>query len=212
MPKNNKVVTDWKSALERLKDGNNRFTSGLRSIETMTSVEKLPFLAENGQEPFAIVLTCSDSRVPAELIFDQGAGDLFMIRVAGNIIAPSLLASMEFAATNLKCPLILVMGHSGCGAISAAIKIVKEKVAIQTLGKNLSDLIARITPAIERVPSMQDHEKFNEYCTNENVKHSIEMILAESEIIAKLVQEDKLNIIGSIFDLKTGKVEFQKTF
>jgi len=109
------------SALEVLLEGNKRFTSGTRSIEPMLSHLKMPSLAANGQKPFAVALTCSDSRSPAEMIFDQGVGDLFVVRVAGNVIAPSLLASVEFAVANFGSPLIVVLGHTLCGAVKATI-------------------------------------------------------------------------------------------
>lgn len=201
---------NWENALTQLIEGNKRFTSGLRSVNSLATIERLPELAEKGQKPFAIILSCSDSRVPAEIVFDQGAGDLFMVRVAGNTVAPSLLASMEFAATNFGSPLIVVMGHTNCGAVNAAIKLMNDKVATASLGKNLSDLIERITPAVRRVANKKNHEHFGDLCTWENVKHSIETILDESETIFKLVQEEKIKIVGSVFDLKTGKVEFQK--
>jgi carbonic anhydrase len=199
----------WESALQELKDGNARFTGGLRSIQSLSTYDRLPELAEKGQKPFAIILSCSDSRVPAEIVFDQGAGDLFMVRVAGNTVAPSLLASMEFAATNFESPLILVMGHTNCGAVNAAIKVTNDKVDPASLGKNLGDLISRITPSVRRVANLKYHENFNDLCTHENVKHSIETILDQSEIIFNLVQQSKLKILGAVFDLKTGKVDFQ---
>lgn len=130
---------NWENALTQLIEGNKRFTSGLRSVNSLATIERLPELAEKGQKPFAIILSCSDSRVPAEIVFDQGAGDLFMVRVAGNTVAPSLLASMEFAATNFGSPLIVVMGHTNCGAVNAAIKLMNDKVATASLGKNLRD-------------------------------------------------------------------------
>ena len=201
---------NWEDALNELKAGNKRFTSGLKSINSLATYEKLPELAEKGQRPFAIILSCSDSRVPAEILFDQGAGDLFMVRVAGNTVAPSLLASMEFAATNFQTPLILVMGHTKCGAVDAAIKITNEKIAPSTLGKNLGDLLERITPAVKRVSNMKNHQDFSNLCTHENVKHSIETILDQSQTIFDLVQQDKVKIVGAVFDIKTGQVEFHQ--
>lgn len=202
-------VTTWEQALERLKEGNIRFTSGLKSIRSLSTYEKLPELAEKGQKPSTIILSCSDSRVPAEILFDQGAGDLFMVRVAGNTVAPSLLASMEFAATNFGSPLIVVMGHTNCGAVNAAISMVNDKIDVSSLGVNLGDLLTRIVPSVKRISNLKTKENFNDLCTLENVKHSIEMILDQSDIIFKLVQDDKLKIIGAIFDLKTGHVEFK---
>lgn len=210
MPNNQlKEVTNWKDALERLKDGNERFTKGLKSVSSLSTYERLPEMAAKGQKPFTIILSCSDSRVPAEILFDQGAGDLFMVRVAGNTVAPSLLASMEFAATNFGSPLLVVMGHTKCGAVQAAVSIVNSKTNPSTLGVNLGDLITRISPAVKRISNLKTNENFDDLCTWENVKHSIEMILDQSDTLFKLVQDDKLKIIGSVFDITNGKVEFR---
>src|SRR5690349_21481050 len=110
-------------ALAKLIKGNERFVTGLRSVESLASHLRRRELAESGQEPWAIVLSCSDSRVPAELVFDCGLGELFVVRVAGNIVAPSLIASVEFAAQSFGTPLCVVMGHSQCGAVGAAVQL-----------------------------------------------------------------------------------------
>jgi len=109
--------------LKRLMEGNRRFVEGVRSIEPLSSHLRMNDLAKNGQKPFVIVLTCSDSRSPVEMIFDQGVGDVFVVRVAGNVVAPSLLASIEFAAVNFGSPLFLVMGLTQCGAVNATISL-----------------------------------------------------------------------------------------
>lgn len=208
---NNQVVT-WKDAYQNLIDGNKRFTSGLRSVAAMATTDKLPELASKGQKPFSIILSCADSRVPAEIIFDQGLGDLFMVRVAGNVVAPSLLASMEFAATNFGSPLIVVMGHTNCGAVNATINMTidNENLAPPKISKNLTDLIDRIRPAVRRVANKKDHDDFKNLCVWENVRHSIETILDESPTIFELVKHEKLKIVGAVFDLETGRVQFQE--
>jgi len=136
-----------RDALELLEEGNRRFVTGVRSVEPLLSHLKLQELAENGQRPFAVVLTCSDSRSPAELVFDQGLGDLFVVRVAGNVVAPSLLASIEFAVSNFGSPIVLVLGHTQCGAITASIQHKKEP-HVPLPSVHLEELVGRIMPAI----------------------------------------------------------------
>jgi carbonic anhydrase len=196
-------------SLERLKSGNDRFTQGLRSVSSFATEEKLKKLAEDGQRPFATILTCSDSRLPAELLFDQGFGDLFVIRVAGNVVAPSLIASMEFAALSFETPLILVMGHSNCGAIKAANDYVKNPGT--PLTENLRDLVSRIEPAIHLTARTKNYahggDALHESTWN-NVEHSIATILEQSKTLRDLVNNKKIDICGAVYDLKTSKVTF----
>ena len=136
-------------AIQRLQEGNNRFTSGLKSVDSLLAYSKMAELAEKGQTPFAIVLTCSDSRSPVEMIFDEGLGDLFVVRVAGNVVAPSLLASMEFAVANFHSSVIVVLGHTKCGAVDACLKHVQNPTE-ELPSPHLEELIGRIRPAVER--------------------------------------------------------------
>lgn len=196
-------------SFERLVAGNQRFTQGLRSIHTYVDGEKMRQLAENGQKPFAIILTCSDSRLPAELLFDQGFGDLFVIRVAGNVVAPSLLASMEFAVLNFGTPLILVMGHTKCGAVNAA----RDYVANPTMAltENLRELVSRIEPSIHKAKMLHKHEPGKELidlCTWENVNHSMRAVIEQSLTIRNFVESGKVLVRGAVCDLTTGKVTF----
>jgi carbonic anhydrase len=199
-------------ALQRLKDGNQRFVSGVRSVEPLLSHLKMRELAENGQKPFAIVLTCSDSRSPAEMIFDQGLGDLFVIRVAGNVVAPSLLASIEFAAANFDTPSILVLGHTQCGAIKATYTNVRNpREALPS--HNLAELIGRIRPAVEVVVHEEDRHGSPEKeilnkATRENVNRSIQLILEQSSIVKERLQDGRLRIDGAVLDISTGRVDF----
>jgi len=133
-------------ALERLQQGNQRFASGVRSIESMLSQTQRGDLPDI-QEPFAIILGCSDSRVPAELVFDQGLGDLFVIRVAGNIVAPSQIGSVEFAAEQFKTRLVVVMGHTQCGAICTTIEEMHRPTGQQSI--NIKAIVDRIRPSVE---------------------------------------------------------------
>src|ERR1700692_1281087 len=133
-------------ALERLREGNRRFVSGVRSRDTLTSPERLSDLVA-GQEPCAVILGCSDSRVPVEIIFDQGLGDLFVIRIAGNIVAPSQVCSVEFAAARYGTRLVVVLGHSMCGAILATLDELARPAEDQS--RNLSSIVDRIRPSVE---------------------------------------------------------------
>jgi carbonic anhydrase len=201
-----------KESFERLVEGNRRFTKGLRSIHTFIDGDKMRQLAENGQRPFAVILTCSDSRLPAELLFDQGFGDLFVIRVAGNIVAPSLLASMEFAILNLGTPFILVMGHSGCGAVKAASDYVANP-SIE-LTENLRELVTRIEPSIHRAKVIHEQKPSNDFldiCTWENVNHTMKVIMEQSMTVRKLVESNSVMIQGAVCNLKTGEVTFKQS-
>ncbi len=195
-------------ALKRLMDGNERFINGVRSVEPLFSHKKMAELSEKGQKPFVIVLTCSDSRSPVEMIFDQGIGEVFVVRVAGNVVAPSLLASMEFAAANFGSCLLLVMGHTKCGAVNATIQhCINPAEALPSV--HLEELVSRIRPAVEKVASQFGYIKnpnMLELCSVENVKRSISLIQDQSTIIRNLVQEGKLLIEGAILDISTGKV------
>ncbi|MGE4233489.1 MAG: carbonic anhydrase [Bacteriovoracia bacterium] len=199
-----------KEALERLKEGNRRFISGLRSVNPLISHLKMPDLARKGQTPFAIVLTCSDSRSPAELIFDEGLGELFVVRVAGNVVAPSLLASMEFAAVNFGSAVILVLGHSQCGAVKATIDHIKNPNN-ELPSSNLEELVGRIRPAVQRVfkeTNNSSEKDFSERCEVENVRRSMSLIIEQSQILRNLVHDNKLSVHGALLDLESGKVNF----
>ena len=200
-------------ALKRLKDGNQRFVSGLRSVDSIASSMKREDLARNGQTPFAIVLTCSDSRVPAEHVFDAGLGDLFVVRVAGNIVAPSLIASIEFAALSFGTPVCVVMGHSKCGAVQGAVKGALNQA--QSLTPNLKILIDELQPAAREAlattttTSTPDQlDKLVKAATEINVEHSIERLLSSSEALRKLQAEGKFQVVGAVYDIESGKVGF----
>lgn len=203
----NKAIVD---SIQRLKDGNQRFTSGVRAVEPLLSYQRMADLSRDGQKPFAIVLTCSDSRSPVEMIFDQGLGDLFVVRVAGNVVAPSLLASIEFAAANFGSSVILVMGHTQCGAVNATLQSVK-KPEIVMPSPHLEELVARIRPSVVKTlrdhHELSDHQKL-EFSTEENVKRSMSLILEQSTIVRDLIQKSQLTIAGAVLDISTGKVRF----
>lgn len=183
-------------ALNRLKTGNERFVKGLRCVEALvTTANRRYQLAEDGQKPFAIILSCSDSRVPAEIVFDCGLGDLFVVRVAGNIVAPSLLGSIEFAAQSFGTALCLVLGHTNCGAVSAAFDAHKKGIFPES--ENILKIISGITPAVS--DSIKE-------TTIQNVKNSIAAI-RNSKIVADLETQGKLTLSGGVYDLHTGVVD-----
>lgn len=199
-----------KNSFQLLKEGNSRFTQGLRSIHSFAGPDRLSELAEKGQKPFATILTCSDSRLPAELLFDRGFGDLFVVRVAGNVVAPSLIASMEFASLQFGTPLILVMGHTNCGAVKAAREYVNNPKI--ELTDNLRELVSRITPSIRSTDSTLSQSNPDQHldaCTWNNVKHSMSTILEQSVTLRNLVKEGRVEIRGAVYDLKTGRVVFE---
>jgi carbonic anhydrase len=191
--------------LERLKEGNQRFINGYRSVESIFSHKKMPELASMGQKPFAIILTCSDSRSPVELIFDQGVGDLFVVRVAGNVVAPSLIASIEFAAANFGSPLLLVLGHTQCGAVTAAVEKV-DNPSHPLPSSHLEELIARIRPAVESIRG--DHEDRLSQAIVANIKRSAMLLQEQSTILRKLISEKKISVFGGILDISSGAVTF----
>ena len=199
--------SEGKKSLERLMAGNRRFFEGIRSIEPMMAHKKMPDLAANGQKPYAIVLTCSDSRSPVEMIFDQGVGDVFVVRVAGNVVAPSLLASIEFAAANFGSSLILVLGHTQCGAVKATIDHCCD-TSKQLPSPHLEELVGRIRPAIEGTEGQKEMgtPEFQQRATLSNVRRSLNLIHEQSRIVRDLVQAGKVEMAGAVLDISSGRV------
>lgn len=201
-------MLDANTALQRLKDGNQRFVSGVRSIESMPSPGRRDELAA-GQHPFAIIVGCSDSRVPAEIVFDQGLGDLFVIRVAGNIIAPSQIGSVEFAASQFGTRLVVVMGHTQCGAVQATLDEMRRPQSEQS--DNIRSIVDRIRPALEPLASTSawnNSEELIRQATRANVQASVAALQHGSGILDRLIAEDGLMIVGAEYDLNSGEVEF----
>jgi carbonic anhydrase len=195
-------------ALERLRDGNRRFVHSVRRGETLENDTRRRDLAA-GQEPFAIILGCSDSRVPAEIVFDQGLGDLFVIRVAGNIVAPSQVGSVEFAAERYKTRLVVVMGHSNCGAILATIEELGRPPTDQS--PNLRSIVDRIRPSVEALVARdrRDHqESLVEEAVRANIRVSANHLRHGSEILEQLIRHDALLVVGAEYSLETGVVDF----
>lgn len=195
-------------AIKRLKEGNKRFVAGVRSIDTIVKqINRSDFV--EGQAPFAIILGCSDSRVPAEIIFDQGLGDLFVIRVAGNIVAPSQVGSVEFAAELFGTPLVVVLGHSMCGAVMATIDELEMPSKKQS--SNVLSIVNRIRPAIEPLFETELHGepgKLLEACIHANILAATNHLRHGSQMLEQLVQNGELKIVSAEYSLETGEVAF----
>jgi carbonic anhydrase len=197
-----------REALERLREGNHRFVSGVRSSDTFASQVRRSELAA-GQEPFAISLGCSDSRVPAEIVFDQGLGDLFVIRVAGNIVAPSQIGSVEFAAERFGTRLVVVLGHSRCGAILATVEELGHPTEGQS--RNLRSIVDRIRPSVEPLLATelrQDADALVRLAVRANIRASANHLRHGSEILEQLIQREGLLVVGAEYSLESGEVEF----
>jgi carbonic anhydrase len=195
-------------ALARLREGNQRFVSNVRSLDALLSHTRRGELA-SGQQPFAIVLGCSDSRVPAEIVFDQGLGDLFVIRVAGNIVAPSQVGSVEFAAERFGTRLVVVMGHSGCGAILATLEQMENPGGNSS--RNLRSIVDRVRPSI--APLMQteladDRAALLHAGMRANVRVAADQLRHGSSLLEQLIRDDGLHVVGAEYSLETGAVEF----
>jgi len=198
---------DGPAALERLREGNARFVANVRRTHSLTNAARRAELAV-AQQPFAIVLGCSDSRVPVEIVFDQGLGDLFVIRVAGNIVAPSLIGSVEFAASQFGTRLVVVLGHSQCGAVMATLDQLRRPVASQS--PNLKDIVDRIRPSVEKLLAQPagDAAELERSAERANIRASVRQLRHGSTIIEGLVENGGLMVVGAWYSVETGVVEF----
>jgi carbonic anhydrase len=197
-----------REALERLREGNRRFVSEVRSQHMFASETRRSQVAA-GQEPFAIILGCSDSRVPAEIVFDQGLGDLFVIRVAGNIVAPSQIGSVEFAAARYGTRLVVVLGHSQCGAILATLEQLRQPTEKQS--RNLHSIVDRVRPSVEALLATDlrhDQEALIRDAVRANVRVSASHLRHGSEVLEELIEHDGLVVVGAEYSLETGVVDF----
>ena len=195
-------------ALARLREGNDRFAANLGSGEALVSHSRRAELPKE-QLPFAIILGCSDARVPAEIVFDQGLGDLFVIRVAGNIVAPSQVGSVEFAASRFNTRLVVVLGHSQCGAIQATLEELQQPVENQS--RNLQAIVDRIRPSVEGLLKSELRLDLNELAhqaVRANVRASVDHLRHGSEILEQLIRNEGLRVIGAEYSVETGVVEF----
>ncbi len=195
-------------ALARLKSGNLDFMHGTAIPPCPNAQERLSFVSN--QHPFAIILGCSDARVPAEMVFNQGLGDLFVIRVAGNIVAASQLASIEFAIQEFNVPLVIVLGHSHCGAIHASLQALYAGEA-KTASGNLMSIVKRILPTLSMVTSDEikyQPEKIERVAVKANVYAAVQHVRYGSAFLTERVDQQQLMVVGAQYHLETGEVEF----
>ena len=197
-----------KEALQLLREGNRRFASGSTDRDRgFGSVLRATLLV--GQEPFAVILGCSDSRVPTEIVFDCGPGDLFVIRVAGNIVAPSLIGSIEFAAEAFGTRLVVVLGHSECGAVISTVEQLEQPGG--TRSPNLMSIVDRIRPSVVRLLDTElrhDHAALVAQAVRANVRASVDQLRHGSAILEGLIAADRLLVVGAEYSLESRMVDF----
>ena len=201
-------IVSAKEAFARLREGNARFVANASRTDPYINGSRRAALLER-QQPFAIILGCSDSRVPAELVFDQGFGDLFVIRVAGNIVAPSQVGSVEFAAERFGTRLVVVMGHSRCGAVLATLEELQGQAASKS--RNLRDIVDRIRPSVETLlahGTPHDPEALVHHAVRANVRASVNHLRHGSELLERLARIDGFDVVGAEYSLATGIVDF----
>jgi len=195
-------------SLQRLRDGNARFASNVRGLESFLSQERRAELARQ-QEPHAIILGCSDSRVPAEIVFDQGLGDLFVIRVAGNIVAPSQVGSVEYAAERFGTRLVVVLGHSQCGAVLATLDQLQRPVENQS--RNLRTIVDRVRPSVAALLETElrhDLDALVSRAVRANIRTSVDHLRHGSDVLEQLIDREGLVVVGAEYSLETGRVDF----
>src|ERR1700726_3104325 len=195
-----------REALTLLREGNRRFVADLRNPESLHA-RRIELAA--GQAPFAALLGCSDSRVPVEIVFDQGLGDLFVIRVAGNIVAPSLIGSVEFAAEQFGTRLVVVLGHTQCGAIETTLQQLRRPIENQS--RNLHSIVDLIRPSVEGLLATElrhDLHALRHAAVRANIQASVKHLRHGSDIIEQLIQKAGLLVVGAEYSLETGVVEF----
>jgi len=202
-------MTDAREALERLREGNRRFVSNVRGQHgpILTPAKRMEL--SSGQRPFAIILGCSDSRVPAEIVFDQGLGDLFVIRVAGNIVAPSLTGSVEFAAARFGTRLVIVLGHSRCGAIAATLEELRS--GSENPSPHVMSIVNRIRPCVEGLMATDlkhDPVALVHHAVRANISASAYHLRHGSAILESLIEKDGLVVVGAEYSLETSVVDF----
>lgn len=197
-------------ALERLREGNKRFASNVRSVEALATHTRRQEFA-TFQQPFAVILGCSDSRAPAEILFDQGLGDLFVIRVAGNIVAPSQVGSVEFAVDAFNTRLVVVLGHSRCGAIGSTLQYLEQRKSGARPSPGLLSIVERVRPAIEPLLGTElakDHAALYRASVRANVVASVSQLRHASKLLEDQVLHGGVQIVGGEYNLETGLVDF----
>jgi carbonic anhydrase len=191
-------------AIERLRNGNRRFVEGkITNADSIDQARRAELV--DGQSPFAVVVACSDSRVPVELLFDQGLGDLFVIRVAGNIVAPSQIGSVEYATAQLGTRLVVVLGHSNCGAVDATLKELAQESSLRS--PNLRAIVDRIRPAVD--PLLQEDGKLELHdAVIANVRHSVDRLQHGSLVLEQLIGAGDVTVVGADYSIASGEVSF----
>ncbi len=201
-------MVSFSEGILRLEEGNRRFLDGTGRSDLLVNERRRRALVDK-HDPFAIVLGCSDARVPAEIIFDQGLGDLFVIRVAGNIVAPSQVGSVEFAAERFGIKLVVVLGHTGCGAILATLEELRRPT--ENHSPNLRSIVDRVRPSVEALfegsPSLDDGE-LEHRAVRANIRASANQLRHGSQILERLIDYEGLRVAGAEYSLETGEVEF----
>ena len=195
-------------AMQKLRQGNARFINNVRGAEPILSqVRRADFV--HRQNPFAVILGCSDARVPAEIVFDQGLGDLFVIRVAGNVVAPSQVGSVEFAVESFDIHLVVVLGHTQCGGVGATLDVLQDRAKPGSRG--VMSIVDRIRPAIEPLlqTELASHpDALMRAAIRANVRASANQLRHGSEIIERMAAERGLSVVGGVYDLASGEVDF----
>jgi carbonic anhydrase len=202
------LTVSARDALERLRKGNLRFATNMRGPHGFLSNTRHTELPTE-QQPFAIILGCSDSRVPAEIVFDQSLGDLFVIRVAGNIVAPSQVGSVEFAAARFGTRLVVVLGHSQCGAVLATLEELQTPRESQS--RNLRAIVDRVRPSVEGLLATDlrhDLHALVQQAVRANIRVSVNHLRHGSEELEQLIRDDGLLVVGAEYSLETGVVDF----
>ena len=192
-------------ALTRLREGNARFVKGEERPAALAPQAQRESLIK-GQSPFAIILSCADSRAPAELLFDQGLGDLFVVRVAGNVVAPSIVGSIEFAAATFGTQLVVVMGHTRCGAVKATIDAVAQGARAPT--ENIHDIVDRISPSVHELAKHLNGDELLKAVTRANVRASASHLRHASRVLEQFIAQGKVHVVGAEYSLETGVVDF----
>ena len=201
-------MTFPQDALIRLRQGNRRFVSGEKTAGVRSRQTQRNELA-GGQQPFAVILGCSDSRAPVEILFDQGPGDLFVIRIAGNIVTSPIVGSVEFAAERANARLVVVLGHSDCGAVQATLDELHQPT--EGLSQNWSAVVDRIRPTVERLLTSgpaNDRVVLVQQAIRANVRASASYLRNDSAVLGRLIKQDELLVLGAEYSLETGVVDF----
>jgi carbonic anhydrase len=196
-----------REALDRLREGNQRFLANIRDSKALVGQTRRELTIS--QAPHAIILGCSDSRVPAEIVFDQGLGDLFVIRVAGNIVAPSQVGSVEFAAERFGTRLVVVLGHSQCGAILATLEELRRPTENQS--RNLRAIVDRVRPSVQSLLENGpegDEDALIRRAVRMNIRASADHLRHGSQVLEQLIQDNGLLVVGAEYSLETGAVDF----